>query len=239
MRTRLTDRFIANAQPPKKGRLEFNDTLEPGHVFSVTEHDHRAFSVRVWTGPKDKRKQRRVLLGHPREIDGSPKLTLAEARQAARDVKQAAAEGRALVPGDGIKGAQTFGQLAEEYIGWAVDNRRPSTAEEIRRIMRSADLKEWRDRPAASISPDDVRRLRDRVHERGASMATKTVRLISGLGNWAVDEEKLPANPAKGVRPKAPEHARERVLNDVEIACSGGPAIGLATLTGQSASCCC
>jgi hypothetical protein len=217
MRTKLTDRFIANVQPPKKGRLEFNDTLEPGHVFSVTEHDHRAFSVRVWTGPKDKRKQRRVLIGHPREIDGSPKLTLAEAREGARSIKQAAAEGRALVPGDGVKGAQTWGQLSEEYITWAAENRRPSTAEEIKRIMRSADLAEWYDRPSVRISADDVRALRDRVHERGASMATKTVRIISGMGNWAVDEGKLPANPTKGVRARSPEKARERVLTDAEI----------------------
>jgi hypothetical protein len=65
MRKKLTDKFIASVQPPKKGRLEFNDLLEPGHVFCVTEHDHRSFSVRVWTGPKDKRRQRRVLLGYP------------------------------------------------------------------------------------------------------------------------------------------------------------------------------
>jgi integrase len=217
MRKKLTDRAVANTLPPKTGRLEINDTLEPAFVFSVTSHDHRAFSVRVWTGPKDKRKQRRVLLGHPREIDGAPKLTLAEAREAARSVKQAAAEGKALVPGDGTRGAQTWGQLSEEYVTWAQANRRPSTAEEIRRIMRSRDLAEWRDRPAVRISADDVMALRDRVHERGASMATKVVRIISGMGIWAVDERKLPANPAKGVRPRAPEKARERVLSDVEV----------------------
>jgi integrase len=144
-------------------------------------------------------------------------LTIAQAREAARIVKQRAAEGRALVHGDDVKGSQTWGQMAEQYITWAVENRRPSTAEEIKRIMRSADLAEWRDRPAARISPDDVRALRDRVHERGASMATKVVRLISGMGNWAVDEGRLSANPAKGVRPRAPEKARERVLSDVEV----------------------
>jgi hypothetical protein len=167
MRKKLTDKFIANVQPPKKGRLEFNDTLVPCLVFQVTEHDHRSFNLRVWTGPKDKRKQRRKAFAYPREIDGSPKLTLAEAREGARNIKQAAAEGKALVPGDGVKGAQTWGQLSEEYITWAAENRRPSTAEEIKRITRSADLAEWRDRPAVRISADDVRALRDRVHERG------------------------------------------------------------------------
>jgi integrase len=48
-------------------------------------------------------------------------------------------------------------------------------------------------------------------------MATKVVRIVSGMGIWAVDEGKLPANPAKGVRARAPEKARERVLTDAEI----------------------
>jgi integrase len=217
VRKKLTDRVVANEPPPKRGRIEINDTLEPGLVLRITEHDQRSWAVRVWTGPAHARKQRRITIGHPREIDGSPKLTLAEARQAARDVKQAAAEGKALVPGDGVKGAQTWGQLSEEYITWAADNRRPSTAEEIKRIMRSRDLADWRDRPAVRVSAHDVRALRDRVYERGASMATKITRIISGLGNWAVNEGKIPANPAKGVRPKAPEKARERVLSDAEI----------------------
>jgi integrase len=195
----------------------YTDTLEACLDFRATETDHQSYSVRVRTGPDDKRVQRRITLGHPRERDGFPVLSLAQARQAARDVKLAAAEGRALVPGDGVKGAQTWGQLSEEYIIWATDNRRPSTAEEVRRIMRSRDLEPWRDRPAIKIISDDVRALRGRVHERGASMATKVIRLISGMGIWATEEGKLPANPAKGVRPKAPEKARKRVLDDREI----------------------
>ena len=163
------------------------------------------------------RRQRRVLIGHPRPIDGTPVLSLAAARAAARSVKIAASEGRALRPGDGVRGTMTWRALSAQYITWAVSNRRGSTAAEIKRILNSRDLAEWRDRPAVSISADDVRALRDRVHERGASMATKVVRIVSGMGGWAVEEAKLSANPAKGVRPRAPEKARERVLTDAEI----------------------
>jgi integrase len=216
-RLKLTDKKLQNIEPPRKGRLVLSDALERGLDLRVTPDDRRTWSIRCWTGPKEKRAQRRVTLGGARECDGSPVLTLAQARAAARDVKMAANEGRALVPGDGAKGTQTWGQLSEEYIIWAADNRRPSTAEEIKRIMRSSDLAEWRDRPAIKITSDDVRALRDRVHERGASMATKVIRLISGMGIWATGEGKLPANPAKGVRPRAPEKARERVLSDAEI----------------------
>jgi hypothetical protein len=100
MRRKLTDKLIQSLQPPKQGRLELADILEPGLALRVTEDDRRSWAVRCWTGPKEKRVQRRITLGHPRERDGQPILTLAAARQAARDVKQAAAEGRALVPGE-------------------------------------------------------------------------------------------------------------------------------------------
>jgi hypothetical protein len=166
MRRKLTEKFVTNVEPPKRGRLEINDALEPGLVLRVTENDARSWAARVWTGPDSARRQRRVLLGHPRAIDGQPVLSLAQAREGARSVKQAAAEGRAVVPGDGLKGAQTWGELCEEYITWAADNRRPSTAAEIKRILNSRDLAEWRDRPAASISADDARRLRDAINAR-------------------------------------------------------------------------
>jgi hypothetical protein len=217
MRTKLTDRFIANAQPSKKGRLEFNDTLEPGHVFSVTARDHRAFSVRVWTGPKEKRKQRRVLLGHPREIDGSPKLTLAESRQAARDVKQAAAEGKALVPGDGLKGAMMWHELSEAYLTAIEGKLRPKTVGEAKRRLRRRDFAEWRDRPAIKITSDDVRVLRDSVAKRGLIEGRHYVNLVNAVGTWAVEEKLLPASPAAGVKPGPRATECERFLSDDEI----------------------
>jgi hypothetical protein len=218
MRRKLTDKLIQSVQPPKQGRLEFNDTLEPGLALRVTEDDRRSWSIRCWVGPKDKRVQRRVTLGHPREKDGQPVLSLAAARQAARDVKQAAAEGKALVPGDGLKDAQTFGQLAEQYIAAIEGERRPATMSQISRILRHRDLAGWRDRPAVRISADDVRRLRDVVHERGPVAATRYLRVISALGTWAVSEGLLVASPAAGIKPREREKQRDRMLGDSEIA---------------------
>ena len=218
MRKKLTDKTVSIVQPPKTGRLELSDTLEPGLALRVTEDDRRSWSVRCWTGPANARKQRRILLGHPRPHDGGPVLSLAQARQAARDVKQAAAEGRALVPGDGLKGAMTWGELSEKYIAAIKPERRPKTVSEIERILRHRDLADWRDRPATAIGPDDMRKLRDQVHERGPVMATRYLRVISALSTWAVDEGLLPAKPTAGVRPRAVENERDRVLDDRELA---------------------
>ena len=219
MRRKLTDKFIASVQAPKRGRIEIADALEPGLTLRITENDARTWVVRVWTGPKDKRVQRRITLGHPRAIDGGPVLTLAQARQAARDIKQAAAEGRPLVPGDGVKGAMTFAELVEQYLAWAKDTKRPRTVEQTGRMLRHHDLAALRDRPAAGVTADDVRAVRDAITERGAPVqATRTLRALGALGRWGVSEGKIPSAFAKDVLPRTVEKPRDRVLTDPEIA---------------------
>jgi integrase len=245
MRVKLTDKRVQNAKPPRSGRIELTDTLEPQLSLRITEDDRRTWALRLWTGPADKRVQRRVRLGHPRDLDGSPVLTLAQARKAAREVKQLAAEGKPLAPGDAIsKGAFTFEKLAGKYLEWAKDNKRPRTVDECSRMLRSKDFDAWRDRPAASITADDVRTLRDAITERGAAvLATRALRFVSALGSWAVSEGKLAVSPAKDVRPRTTETARDRTLDDAEIAAlfRAGNAFGypfgdmlkLLALTGQ------
>jgi integrase len=220
MRAKLTDKRVQNAKPPKAGRVELADTLEPGLALRITEDDRRTWTLRLWVGPPPARKQRRIKLGHPRERDGSPKLTLAQAREEARNVKQAAYEGKPLTPGDGTaKGAATWGDLADAYVAWMGDNKRPRTVAETARVLRHADLAPWRQRPAASITAEDVRALRDRITERGAAVqATRTLRIVGALGRWAVSEGKLDAAPAKGIMPRTAETPRDRVLDDREVA---------------------
>jgi integrase len=99
------------------------------------------------------------------------------------------------------------------------DNKRPRTVAETARVLRHADLAPWRQRPAASITAEDVRALRDRITERGATVqATRTLRIVGALGSWAVSEGKLTAAPAKGIMPRTAETPRDRVLNDREVA---------------------
>jgi integrase len=219
-RKKLSDKLVQSVQSPKTGRLTLTDTLEAGLDLRVTETDARSWSVRVWTGPADKRVQRRITLGHPRERDGFPVLSLAAARQGARDIKQAAAEGRPLVPGDGLKGAMTWGALTENYLKSIEGKKRPSTVQQLTRILRHDDLAAWRERPAVSITADDVRAVRDHIHDdRGSPVqSTCVLRAISGLGTWATEEGKLNVSPARDVKARGKANERDRILSDDEIA---------------------
>jgi integrase len=223
MRCKLTDKKISALQPPKAGRFVLSDSLERGLDLRITPDDRRTWSIRCWVGSKDDRKQRRVTLGGVRESDGAPTLSLAQARQAARDVKIAAASGQALKPGDGIKDAMTWAELGERYIAAAEGGKLPKgelrekTLGEIRRRLRRSDFAEWNSRPAARITSDDVRALRDEVAKRGPIESRQFVNLVNTVGTWAVEEGLLPVSPAAGVKrgPRAEE--RERTFDKREI----------------------
>jgi integrase len=145
---------------------------------------------------------------------------LAKAREAARQIKVAASEGRPLVVGDGLRGAMTWGALTEAYLKAIEGKKRPSTMRQLTRILRHDDLADWRDRPAKSIGPADVREVRDRIHDdRGSPVqSTCVLRAISGLASWAVDEGKLSVSPARDVKARGKAKERDRILSDSEIA---------------------
>lgn len=192
-RKKLSDKLVQSVQSPKTGRLTLTDTLEAGLDLRVTETDARSWSVRVWTGPADKRVQRRITLGHPRERDGFPVLSLAAARQGARDIKQAAAEGRPLVPGDGLKGAMTWGALTENYLKSIEGKKRPSTVQQLTTSGRACASRYFRNSPSCQYFRLAMRRATGNPEpgfKRSASSRSRSRRLIhiaeTSPKNWRV-----------------------------------------------------
>jgi integrase len=218
---KLTDKRVAAVKPPKAGRLELWDKLEPGLALRVTEKDARTWTLKVWVGPRDARKQRRVNLGHPRQIDGTPVLTLGEARKEAREVKKLAAEGKPLTRDDTTdeKKAGAFKDLVADYLNQLAKNERASTVKEARRILeKHSDLEPWRDRPAATITGDEVRKLRDKIADRGAVIqSNRTLARLHAMFAWAVGESRIAASPAAGIKKRTSEEERDRVLSDDEL----------------------
>ena len=134
--------------------------------------------------------------------------------------------------------AETFGQLADEYMKrWAKQvgaNGRPrkrSWREDERQIERYL-LPEWRHRKVKDITRRDVRDLVEAIAERrlrkgttedglekvGAPiMSNRLLALVKKMFNFALDREWIDANPAARLKPVAPETARDRVLSPDEI----------------------
>lgn len=205
----LTDKRVQAARPPKSGVLELPDNLIGGLALRITSNDARSWAVRLRVDGEQIRKT----FGYPRDRDGVPVLSLAQARQVAKDLKVAGASGKLdRAP------AGTWGDLVAEYLKHAEGSQRARTYGETKRILEGKDLAAWKDRPARSITSDDVRRVRDAITERGAPIsATRTLRKIGAMGTWAKSEGKLDASPAFGIKPRTKEDSRDRVLTDGEI----------------------
>jgi Arm DNA-binding domain len=214
VRKRPAHRRILNAQTirglkvPKTGRVDYFDEQTPGLSLRITSND-----VRTWTYfYRVNGRQKRFTLGR------SPAVSLADARDLARDAERKisrggdpAAEKRAA------RDVLTFGQLAEKYLELHAEEHKKSWKEDERQL-RVDLLPKWKNTSAGDIKRADVRATLDRITSRGAKVAANRVRaLISKIYNFGIERELVDRNPVIGVRKLAAEGSRERVLTEDEI----------------------
>jgi integrase len=161
----------------------------------------------------------------------------------AQKVFAARLEGRDLEKRDARKRmvADRVEDLLEAYITQHVSQNRAAraTSQMLRR-----ELSSWSGRSIHEISKRDVIEIVSAVEQRGAPVAAnKTLKAIKTFLRWCVGRAVLDQSPAEGIPLPTKEVARDRVLNDDELARViiaarqiGGPYGGiveLLALTGQ------
>jgi integrase len=225
--TMLTDKAVKNLRPAEK-RYEVRDAARPGFGVRVERDGRKVFFQRFGT-----RGERRLILG-----TYSASYGLAKARKDAdkaradyqsgqdpiaakqeqrrrerheRETRKAAREGR---PAPG-----TFSDLAERYLRDARRRRRERSVREAERKLKVEVLPKWGMRTVAEIRRPDVLRLVEESRERGGVCSNRTLALVRGVFQFAVDREELDANPALRIprRHLYAEKPRERVLAEEEI----------------------
>jgi integrase len=206
---KLTDRTIKALRAPERGQIDYFDANPRGFGVRVSQSARRAFFVMYRVGGR----LRRFTLGT------YPHLTLAAARQRAKDALHEAAHGNDPA-GDkqADRRAETFGELADEYLTThAKPNKRSWREDE--RILNHDLLPAWRTRKAKTITRRDVWALLKRISEERKSpiMANRTLALTRRIFGFAFEREIVPANPCSKMKPPAAEHERERVLSDDEL----------------------
>jgi integrase len=207
--------------------------LEPrSKVYEVMDTEVRGFGVRVltsgrltfilfrrWPGGK-----------HParRSLGSYPELSLADAREMAREWN--------LLAGRGIdpvkrKPASTFKDAFEDYLKRKASKLK--SGPDIEREMRR-ELAGWMDKPIADITEDDVkevikniateRKVKARgIERKGAPTAAHFLFAVTrAFFTWAIDTRDygLEASPFEKLKPTVligPRNARKRVLKDYEL----------------------
>ena len=235
---KLTAATVEKLKPTDK-RQGIPDSLCTGLYLTVQPSGKKGWQVRYRHGGT----HRRMSLG------AYPVLSLADARQRARDMLAAATEGRD--PAGEIKAAKApkpendrdrVRTLLALY-----DKRHLKGLKSGAMVKRELDrfvAAKWGDRNIQDIAKRDVIDLLDEIADSGRVVTANRIRAyLNKFLNWCVERDILPMSPATGVKPAAKETSRDRVLTDDEIrwfwaACDAegfpwGPFGRVLLLTGQ------
>ena len=235
---KLTAATVDKMQPADR-RQEIPDSLCMGLYLVVQPTGKKGWQVRYRHGGV----HRRMTLG------AYPILSLAVAWQWARGALAGAADGRD--PAEEVRAAKApkpetdrdkFAAVVDLFMRrHASRNRR---ADDVAAMLKGVVMPQWGERNIHEIGKRDVLEVLDAIVDRGSPITANRLRAhLNTLFNWAKGRDIIAINPLDGVRPPAPETARDRVLTDDEIklfwtACDNigqpfGPLFQLLLLTGQ------
>lgn len=204
----LTARNVPRLSADGRARVEYWDTSLTGFGLRVT-----ATGVRAWTVRYRVRETRRLVR---KDLGRYPTLSLADARQKARDALHEAGLGRD--PRESKRVARqdevrTMAALVKRYTvrasgrkGWPEEHR----------IHQNEIIPAWGSRPVRQITRSDVRDLVEAKAKTAPVMANRLLAQVSRLLNEAVDLDWIDANPALRLA-RRPEKSRTRILNADEL----------------------
>ena len=212
-RIKLTKSAI-DALPIPSMDVVYWDAASPGFGVKVTPQGRKVFLVLYRTSGAGSKLRKYTIGPYGR-------VTLHQARLAAQKVFAAKLEGRDLaaekhearrrVVADRVE------DLLEAFIAQHVSQNR--SASEISRVLRREVGKPWAGRSIHEISKRDVVEVISAIEQRGApSAANKALKSTKTFLRWCVGRAVLDKSPADGVPLPAKEVARDRVLNDQELA---------------------
>src|SRR5712691_5951885 len=228
-----------DALPTPQSDAIYWDAGCPGFGVKVTPKGRKVFVVLYRTGGAGSKLRKYTIGPYGR-------VTLHQARLGAQKVFAAKLEGRDLATEkrEAKRRAVTdrIEDLLETFIAQHLSQNR--SGREISRLLRREVGKPWAGRSIHEIGKRDVVEVVSAIEQRGAPVAAnKTLKSIKTFLRWCVGRAVLDQSCAEGVPLPAKEVARDRVLNDQELAQVilaarkiGGPYGGiveLLALTGQ------
>jgi integrase len=212
-RVKLTKSAI-DALPIAAKEIVYWDSGCPGFGVKVTPKSRKVFIVLYRAGGAGSRLRKYTIGPYGR-------VTLHQARAAALKIFAARSEGRdpaaekqqarrRLV-------ADRVDDLVELFITEHLSKKR--SARMISRLLRREVIPRWGIRSVHEIDKRQVIELVSEVTARGApSAANKLLKVVKTFFGWCVGRAILDISPAKGLAAPAREVARDRVLDDDEVA---------------------
>ncbi|HWS08534.1 MAG TPA: Arm DNA-binding domain-containing protein, partial [Xanthobacteraceae bacterium] len=200
----LTVAAVERIKPPSQGQADWFDKGFPGLALRVSYG-----GAKTWVYfYRLHGRLRRLTLGR------APAMSLAEVRDAWRDVRKAVAKGEnpARKPAP-----DSFSAVADEWL--KRDQVHKRSAAEVKRVIERDVKPAWDGRLIATLSRRDVIDLIDGVVDRGAvTMARRLHAHLHRLFRWSVGRGILAVNPMTDLPKPGKAVKRDRVLVDAELA---------------------
>jgi integrase len=212
-RIRLTKSAI-DALPTVKSDAVYWDAGYPGFGVKVTPKGRKVFIVLYRAGGAASKLRKYTIGPYGR-------VTLHQARVAAHKVFAAKLEGRDLAAEKREARRRVVADRVEDLLESFIAQRlvQNRSVGEISRLLRREVGKPWAGRSIHEISKRDVVEVISAIEQRGAPVAAnKTLKSLKTFLRWCVGRALLDQSPAEGVPLPAKEVARDRVLNDQELA---------------------
>ncbi|MER8574559.1 tyrosine-type recombinase/integrase [Mesorhizobium sp. M1409] len=210
----LSDRFCQTAKPPNGSlQAEFFDTVVKGLSLLASAGGAKTFYLN-YTRPADG-KRARIKLG--RYGEGDPKLTLAKAREKAREGRGGIGEGQdPLVEKRALAASQTVADLIDNYVARQASTKR--SGDEIARRLRKNVADPIGTIKLADLHRRDITRCIDAVKDRGAHVeANRIFEDVRAMVRWAKGRGDLDENLVDGMKRPTETTERDRVLPANEI----------------------
>ncbi len=206
---KLTVRTLESIRPPRSGRLELFDEDLPGFCIRITAKNRRSACVFYRVGPR----LRRATLGT------LPPLTLADARQLAREALRDAALGDDPAMGKReAREALTVASLVKEYVDAGEGRRSAATNGDYRRTLKAAvQGSTIGSQPATQLARGELRAFLEGIARKTPIRANRVLALVRAAFRWGLREELIERDPTAGLQRLRPERPRERILADEEV----------------------
>ena len=212
-RIRLTKSAIDALSTPKSD-VVYWDAGCPGFGLKVTPKGRKVFIVLYRTGGAGSKLRKYTIGPYGR-------VTLHQARVAAQKVFAAKLEGRDPAAEKRERKRRVVADRLEDLLETFVSQRlsHNRSGGEIARLLRREVGKPWAGKSIHEISKRDVVEVISAIEQRGAPIAAnKTLKSLRTFLRWCVGRAVLDQSPAEGVPLPAKEVARDRVLDDQELA---------------------
>jgi integrase len=223
MKTKLTDRLIRTRKPPASGRLIITDTAVPGLSLRINAASTKnPDGLRYWLLRYRPRyqEQRSTVLGP------YPALSLADARQRAGDIANAAKKGIDLLAEEKRQAedrqkaearARTIREIGDDYLAHIEGHLK--SYQNISSRFRNHIFPALGNRLIGEVRRADIVELLDKLqHHRGLCHTTNRVReTLICLFGYAIERQLVETNPAAGTKRRKVERPRERVLSRDEL----------------------